>query len=71
MSEHASTETALEGDGTRDRSTTEETTAARDNATENAGREGQNPNLVPSGTDATGGASDTTTDYAGGKIQGG
>lgn len=46
--------------------TTMAPTTRDDELTTGAGRPPQ-----PSGTDATGGASDTTTDYAGGKIRGG
>ncbi len=72
MSEHAATEAAIEGDDSRERPDQDEATAARDTPNaENAAREGQNPRLVPSGTDATGGAGDTTTEYVDGKIRGG
>ncbi len=47
------------------------TTAGTTGGASGGATESAKPRLIPSGTDATGGGSDTTTDYIDGEIRGG
>jgi len=52
-------------------STTAGTTDGASGGASGGATESTKPRLTPSGTDATGGGSDTTTDYIDGEIRGG